>query len=125
MTVERIEDYNINSLPNGNYYISVNNGNYGARVCTPEEMEYLKSSMTKKQSFGSNFADVINPYELQISAKDNIFSRFSKQLSNIGRLQHTEGLSGLELFNANLHNICAAYYNPFAYIEMFKNGFKV
>ena len=40
-----------------------------------------------------------------------------KTLYNVPRLQHTEGLSGMDLINAKLHNACAMAYNPFALAE--------
>ena len=113
---EKICNYTITPIQNGNYSVAVNNGNYGARVCTQEEVQALRKNLESQKPM-RGFEAITDPYACEISASDNIYNRFTKTLYNVPRLQHTEGLSGMDLINAKLHNACAMACNPFALAE--------
>ena len=125
MCTEKIGDYAIKPCGDGKYLVAVTNGNLGARVCTKEEVQKFKENMAKKQTTSFGGWGNYSPYEHQISASDNIIKKFGKSFDNITKLKHTEGLSGCEKLYANMHNVCAATYNPYAWVELFKKGFRV
>ena len=121
MTVNSIPGYSITPLSDGKYAVAVNNGNLGARVYTRDEMQaFFDRHQSPRQKY-----DFFNPYEIKIHPEDSFLEKFSKNFNNIYKLKHTEGLSGLELLQAKLHNCGAATINPFAWCELMSSQFRL
>ena len=118
---EKIGNYTVRPMLNGNYSVSVNNGNYGAKVCTPEEIDELRNRTHEKPTSANRFDRIIKSYAYELDASDNIFAK----ISNTVRLQQTTGLSGFDLFSARVHNAFAMNYNPFALTEFIRQGFQI
>ena len=79
--------------------------------------------VSSKNISNSKSNSVLNPYQYDIDGNDTTIEKLGKTAANQILLQPEEGLSGVELLGARLHNQSAAVLNPVAGVEYIKSRF--
>ena len=85
------------------------------------KIENLDWTLGPRKSFGWN--DFV--YQPTIYKNDSIFTKTLKKIDGMFKLKKTEGLTGLDLFAAKLHNASVITYNPLAQFEFIRKGFDI